>query len=221
MGLSTRHILPSAARRSGPFQLSNKPVRPIFCASPPIIANCPPFRAYTQRAMSAPDRAPTNAAPSTSGSAQNTVLAWLMPPLFLSSIGLGLWLISNPPENIFAWTAGFFVALGLLWILVSTVFPRGVAERICPACGADTLVRADPAHTRGKVCSTCLWKDESVSSFLMAEEDDAPLEADILARRRKNQTPVVIRPWTGPAVVRRRDSDGAASSANDSPHDSK
>ncbi|MFT5287048.1 MAG: hypothetical protein ACI8TQ_003223 [Planctomycetota bacterium] len=167
--------------------------------------------------MSASDPAPT----SSRGSSQSTVLGWLLPPLFLAAVGLGLWLVIDPPENIFTWTAGFFAGLGLLWILISTVFPRGSAERTCPACGAETLVRADPSNTRGLVCAKCLWKDETVSSFLMAEEEDAPLETDILARRRKNQAPLVIRPWTGPAEVSRRDEASAASGANESPTDSK
>ena len=165
---------------------------------------------------------PSDSAPARkSGSAQSAVLSWLLPPLFLSAIGLGVWLILNPPENLFTWVAGFFAALALLWILISTVFPRGSVERICPACGSDSLVRADPVNTRGLICSKCLWKDESVSCFLMAEEEDAPIEADILARRRKHQKPLIIRPWTGPTEVRRRDRAGSAPGTSDSPANTK
>jgi len=150
---------------------------------------------------------------------QSTVLGWLLPPLFLGAIGLAVWLIFNSTTNYFAWGAGFLVALSLLWVLISTVFPRGPAERICPACGGDTLVRADTDTTTGLVCKSCLWKDDQQSSFLLAEEEEEPIETTVLERRRKKTLPVIIRPWTGPTEVTSRDSTDAQPAPPDQPQD--
>jgi len=136
--------------------------------------------------------------PKPTSTSQSTVLGWLMPPLFLSAVGLALWLVFNASGNYFAWGAGLIIALTLLWVLVSTIFPRGPAERICPACGADTLVRAEASTTSGLVCKSCLWRDDEVSSFLLAEEEEDPIETTVLQRRRKQARKVVIRPWAGP-----------------------
>jgi hypothetical protein len=115
------------------------------------------------------------------------------------------------PEGFFAWAVGFLIALSVLWIFVSTLFPRGEAERTCPACGRDTLVRAQDTSTRGLVCKSCLWSDETRSSFFIAEEEEAPIESTVLAGRRRHRTgdSLVIRPWTGPTGTTRRNEEDA------------
>ncbi len=139
-------------------------------------------------------------------SAQSTVLGWLLPPLFLAAVGTGLWFVFNTPSDILTWGAGFLLLLSLVWVLISTLFPRGPAERICPACGADTLVRAEAESTSGLVCKSCLWRDDEISSFLLAEEEEGPIETTVLERRRKRARPIVIRPWSGSKAATERDS---------------
>ena len=159
-----------------------------------------------------------NSAPESTVS-QSAVLGWLLPPLFLGAIGLAVWLIFSSTANYFAWGAGFLVTLSLLWVLISTVFPRGPVERICPACGRDTLVRSDSGTTIGLVCKSCLWKDDQQSSFLLAEEEEEPIETTVLERRRKQAKQIIIRPWTGPTEVTSRDSTGAPPAHPDQPQD--
>ena len=164
-------------------------------------------------ASPSPDAAPDAAEVPSSKSAgpRLGLLGWLVPPLLLASTGFAVWIVKTGPAGMFGWVVGGLVVLALGWILVSALFP-GKADRTCPACGRDTVVRIDES-TRGLVCKACHYRDDNASSFFLAEEEGA-LEPELLARRRRLQKePVRIRPWTGPdPATRRTDTDGDAPS---------
>jgi hypothetical protein len=118
-------------------------------------------------------------------SAFDSLAGWLVAPLLLASVAAGLLLVTRGADRLFAWAFGCVLALGLAWIVVSALFP-GRAERECPNCGRKALVRLDPKSTRGLRCSACSWRDADTSSFLLAEDDGAPLE-DIAMRERRRR----------------------------------
>jgi hypothetical protein len=108
-------------------------------------------------------------------------LAWCAPALFLGAVLLGAWIVFARPFSLFG---GVLLALSCVpigWVLVSALWPAR-AERRCPVCGGDTLVRLDARATHGLGCSTCSYRDESASAWLLAEED-GPLEEIVLAQR--------------------------------------
>lgn len=108
--------------------------------------------------------------------------AWLLPVVALAAIVAGALLVMRGPDLAFATAFGALVGAGLLWVLVSSLFPNK-PDRGCPACGATALVRLSRASTRGLRCRRCDWTDESASSFFLAEEE-GPIEAIVLAERR-------------------------------------
>ena len=107
---------------------------------------------------------------------------WLVAPLMLAAIAAGVLFVLRGPDEIFGAAFGLVLALGIGWILVSALLP-GRAERTCPACGRNGLERLDPRTTHGLRCQLCGWRDESASSFLLAEEE-GPLEDIVLRERR-------------------------------------
>ena len=72
--------------------------------------------------------------------------------------------------------------VNLVWIGISTLWPA-TADRSCPSCGEDGLERLDPQKTYGIRCRGCGFRDESVSAWLLAEEE-GPLEEIVLRQRR-------------------------------------
>ncbi len=108
--------------------------------------------------------------------------AWLLPPLMLAAIASGVLFVFRGPDQIFGAVFGLVLALGSVWILVSTLLPAR-ADRTCPLCGREGLVRLDPGSTQGLACRLCSWRDESASSFLLAEVEGS-LE-DIVLRERE------------------------------------
>jgi hypothetical protein len=108
---------------------------------------------------------------------------WLVAPLLLAATSASILLVLRGPDELFGVAFGLVLALGLAWILVSSLFP-GKADRVCPECRRDALVRLDPRTTQGLRCRACGWRDESASSFLLAEDDGEPLEDIILRERR-------------------------------------
>jgi hypothetical protein len=147
----------------------------------------PPVAARRERAAAPPPR------PARAGGRR--LAGWFLPPLLLASTAFGVWVVLTGPAALFGWIVGALLALALGWVLVSSLFP-GSADRTCPACGRDTLVRMDES-TRGLVCKSCHFRDATSSSFLLAEEEGA-LEPELLARRRRHADQEVrIRPWTG------------------------
>jgi hypothetical protein len=108
--------------------------------------------------------------------------AWLIGPLLLAAIGAGIRLVFSGPDELFGLCFGIVLGLGVLWVLVCSLFPAS-ADRTCPRCGGHGLERASLASTHGLVCRLCRWEDASASSFLLAEEEGA-LEDIVLRERR-------------------------------------
>ena len=126
--------------------------------------------------------APSQSPPTTGTDAAPPRLAsWLIPPLLLGSAVIGVVLVTQGGSALFGWTVGGLISLGLLWVLVSSLFPAE-PDRTCPECGGETLVRMDPNTTHGIRCVACAFEDAEASSFLMAEQE-GPLEATILGQR--------------------------------------
>jgi hypothetical protein len=107
---------------------------------------------------------------------------WLIAPLMLSATAAGAVFVLRGPDGVFGACFAVVLALGFIWILVSTLFP-GRPERTCPACGQRGLERIDRASTHGLHCRLCGWRDESASSFLFAEEEGT--FEDIVLRERR------------------------------------
>ena len=76
---------------------------------------------------------------------------------------------------------GAVIAIGLLWILVSSLSPAK-ADRTCPECHEQGLERLDPNTTRGVVCSLCGYVDPDISAWYLAE-DETLLEEIVLSER--------------------------------------
>ncbi len=120
-------------------------------------------------------------------------LGFILPPILLGSVVLtASFLLASPPLMFGALTGAILLG-GLLWILASSLW-ASKADRDCPECGRQKLVRLDPATTMGLSCSACGWKDESASSWYLAEEE-GPLEQTVMKSRGRG--PLVIRPWAG------------------------
>ncbi len=128
---------------------------------------------------------------------------WILPPFLLLATGLAVWIVLTGPSGLFGWVFGGLVVCALVWVVVSALFPAK-ADRNCPACGRDTLVRMEETSTEGVVCKACHWRNEEQSSFLLAEEEGA-IEPLLLARRRRlRDANVRIQAWTGPSAATRR-----------------
>jgi len=109
--------------------------------------------------------------------------AWLVPPLVLGAIVAGALLVMRGPDSAFAVAFGILLGVGLLWVLVSSLFPNR-PDRGCPACGEPALVRLSRASTQGLRCRRCDWVDEDASSFFLAEEE-GPIEPIVLRERQE------------------------------------
>jgi DNA-directed RNA polymerase subunit RPC12/RpoP len=107
--------------------------------------------------------------------------ALFVAPLCLVAALGGGWLAVRRPGWLFVPVATLLIGSAALWILVSALSPAK-ADRRCPRCGANSLVRLDDRSTRGVRCTRCPHRDEGVSSFYLAEEE-GPLEDIVLAER--------------------------------------
>jgi hypothetical protein len=108
--------------------------------------------------------------------------SWLIGPLLLAATLAAVLFVLRGPDHLFGAAFGGVLALGLAWILISSLFP-GRADRRCPRCGAQALERLDPKSTRGLRCGACGMVDAHTSSFLLAEDEGAALE-DVALRDR-------------------------------------
>jgi len=82
-------------------------------------------------------------------------------------------------ERAFGIVLAALFGLALLWILVSVLWPSK-PDRTCPECGKPTLLRLDPRTTRGVACGSCGHEDAYQSAFLLAEDEDEPIEPSLL-----------------------------------------
>ncbi len=115
-------------------------------------------------------------------------LAWATPLGMLAAIGLALKLALDPPENLTGVVLGGLGAAMLLWIVVSVLWPAR-ADRRCPACGKDGIVRIDEDEVVGIECTECGYRDEEVSAWFLAEEE-GPLEEIVLRDRKRRRSSV-------------------------------
>lgn len=76
--------------------------------------------------------------------------------------------------------------MALVWVMVSVFWPAR-ADRTCPRCGAERLVRADPRTTLGVRCEACGHEDLEVSSWLLAEDEGDALEEMVISQRRRGR----------------------------------
>lgn len=111
--------------------------------------------------------------------------AWLVLPLSMAAAAGGCWLALRHPAWLFPIVATAGAGLAFLWVFVSSLSPS-LADRTCPECGAESLVRLDPDTTQGVRCTACGHRDGSASSFFLAEEE-GPLEEIVLAERRSRR----------------------------------
>lgn len=114
--------------------------------------------------------------------------AWLAAPLILAAIAAGVVFVMRGPDGLFGIVFGLVLALGLGWILISSLLPAR-AERRCPQCGGDGLERLDPDSSQGVVCRLCAWADESASGFLLLEDEGRPFEDIVLRGRGRGEGP--------------------------------
>jgi Zn ribbon nucleic-acid-binding protein len=114
-----------------------------------------------------------------------TSLVWLSPVGMLLAVGAGAWLARSPPEYLLGVVLGTILVLALGWIAASVLWPAR-ADRTCPACKKTTIERIDEDETHGIHCTACGWRDETTSSWLLAEEE-GPLEEVVLAERSRRR----------------------------------
>jgi len=108
-------------------------------------------------------------------------LRWLTPLAPLAAIAAALVVVRRPPGGLLGLVLLALLGAAVGWIVVSTLWPAR-AERTCPRCGRDGLARIDRWSTIGLRCRDCGWRDESRSSWLLAEEE-GPLERTVLRQR--------------------------------------
>lgn len=109
-----------------------------------------------------------------------------MPAALLATAAIPVLFVLRRPSGLFAWVAGGALTLLFLWIFVSTLWPAR-ADRTCPECGEEGLERLSESSTHGLRCTRCEWSDETVSAWLLAEEE-GPLEETVLEERRRGRT---------------------------------
>src|ERR1700752_1634982 len=114
-------------------------------------------------------------------------MAWLAPLWILAAVVLARRVVLGEPRAFLA-LGVLALSLPFLWVLVSTLWPAK-ADRVCPVCKKDRLERIDRGTTVGVRCGACGWRDESASSWLLAEEE-GPLEEVVLRQRRRSTRPV-------------------------------
>lgn len=109
----------------------------------------------------------------------------LFPTALLAAVCGGSALILWQPAWLTGAVVGTVLCAGLLWVAASALWPAK-ADRSCPECGENTLVRLDPETATGLLCSACGHEDREASSWFLAEEE-GPLE-DLVLRQRGRST---------------------------------
>jgi len=110
-----------------------------------------------------------------------TWLAWLFPLVMMLAVVLGAVIVRGQPRVALGVILTLMLLIPVVWVLVSVLWP-GTADRGCPGCGEDTLVRSNPESTVGLECPSCGWHDEVASGWFLAEEEG--LMEDIVLRQR-------------------------------------
>src|SRR5262249_37526493 len=89
--------------------------------------------------------------------------AWLPGPVMTAAAPRGRLPGLPGPGRAFAVAPARVPGTVLVWVLTSVLWP-GRADRTCPACGEQSLLRLDPGSTQGIVCSACGHEDAAESS---------------------------------------------------------
>lgn len=108
-------------------------------------------------------------------------LARLFPLFALGALAGSAALVRAQPLWLAPAVVAVLLGAAFLWLLLSVFWPAK-ADRGCPACGREALVRMDPESTRGLRCEACGHRDPDASSWFLAEEE-GPLEEIVLGKR--------------------------------------
>ena len=115
------------------------------------------------------------------GKPRTNVLIWLLPPGMVLAVAVGAWIVRGQPLGVLGYVLAAMLLIPLAWVVISALWPAS-ADRKCPACGRDSLVRMSEESTMGLECRSCNWRDESASSWFLAEEE-GPLEDVVMLQR--------------------------------------
>jgi hypothetical protein len=121
-------------------------------------------------------------------SAPGEWLGYLVAPLCLLAVAIGLWVLRAHPTWLFGGVVVAGLALALGWVFVSALWPAK-ANRTCPTCGEDRIERLDPTELRGLRCAACGWEDPNESAWFLAEDEEEALEDLVQAQRRRRRAP--------------------------------
>lgn len=110
----------------------------------------------------------------------------LVPLAFALAIGTGSLALLRP-EWLTAAVLSTVLVLASIW-LVFTIFWPARADRTCPRCAEERLVRADPKTTVGVRCEACGHVDLHLSSWFLAEDDGDSLEQIVIRQRGRGRT---------------------------------
>lgn len=125
-------------------------------------------------------------APRPRPSRRSYLLGFLVGPLGLLAAAFTLRMLLVAPGALFGWVFSGLAVVTLGWIGVSVFWPAR-AERNCPICSERGLERLSREDTIGQHCTACGWTDDSVSSWLLAEDEGTPMEPMVLEQRRKRR----------------------------------
>lgn len=114
--------------------------------------------------------------------------SWLVAPLLLAAMLGTFVLIRKAPEGVFTLFIAAVCAVPVIWGLVSILFPAS-PDRRCPECGELGLEAMSELELHGVRCTDCGYEDESVGTWIFAEERDAPLEPLVIASRKSPSSP--------------------------------
>jgi DNA-directed RNA polymerase subunit RPC12/RpoP len=115
-------------------------------------------------------------------------MGWIIGPMMTLATVAGAILVLRGPERAFGAALGALLGTALTWTLISVLWPA-TPDRTCPECGEKRLVRLDPRTTRGIACGSCGHEDVDHSAFLLAEDDDGPIEPIVLDERTGGRRP--------------------------------
>jgi hypothetical protein len=108
--------------------------------------------------------------------------SWLVAPLILGAIVVGLLLVRFAPGEFFTILLVLVGAVPIVWILTSVFFPAH-PDRRCPDCTRQTLEPIREQELTGLRCSSCGYTDIDASTWKFVEEGDRPLEPLVLDSR--------------------------------------
>lgn len=110
------------------------------------------------------------------------MLAALVPLALLGATACAILIVRAGPAWLAVGALGAVLAALFVWVTASVLWP-GCADRTCPACAAEAVVRLTPDALVGRRCTACGWSDASESAWMIAEEEGDALEPLVLQQR--------------------------------------